>query len=126
MTRFLLVSLVSFTTACGATSAPVSHDGDARIVSDTTALSYRSLSGSSLPALQLLASDAGRDLFAHVVACALPAGATLTAIDRAGAPHSFSGSAGLAPSWAARPATVAQREEVTTCVLLATSGAARA
>lgn len=128
MTSRLLLLATLTLTACGATApAPLaSHDGDARISRDTAALAHRSLAGSSLPQLQLLTTEPGRALFGQVVACALPRGATLTAIDRAGQPHSFAGDAGLAPAWVHHPATKAERQRVTSCVLIATSGVARA
>lgn len=126
MTSRLLFLATLTLTACGAAAPSASHDGDAQISRDTAALAHRSLGGSSLPQLQLLTTAPGRALFGQVVACALPRGATLTAIDHTGQPHSFSGDAGLAPAWASHPATKAERQRVTSCVLIATSGVARA
>jgi hypothetical protein len=110
-------------TACAADPAPASHPAGAL---DTAALARRSLGGSSLAEMQLLASPAGRDALSHVVACALPDGASLTAIARDGTPYSFTGRAGLAPGWAQRPATADERARVTACVLAHTSGVVRA
>ena len=124
--RSLTIALL--VAGCGAapTAPTASHAADAHIQRDTADLAHRSLSGSSLPALALLASEDGRALFGHVVACALPRGASITAIDRAGTPHSFAGDAGLAPSWAAHAPSPLERQRVTSCVLVATSGTARA
>ncbi len=83
---------------------------------DTTALARRSLSASSLPQMHLLASPGGRDLLSHIVACALPAGTSLTTISRDGTPYSFFGRLGLAPTWAQHPPTAIEQHRVTACV----------
>jgi hypothetical protein len=84
---------------------------------DATALAAHSLMVNSLPQMQLLATASGRDVMARVVSCALPRGASLTAITREGTPYSFTGDAGLAPDWVQRPATSGERHRVTDCVL---------
>jgi len=79
-------------------------------------LARRSLAGSSLPRTRLLATPAGRELFAQVVACALPDGAALTAIASDGTPYSFAGASGLAPGWAEHPATSREQRVVAACL----------
>jgi len=71
---------------------------------------------SSLPQIQLLATDQGRHVLASVVACALPAGTTVTGVARDGAPYQFAGRLGLAPGWASHAPTAAERQRVATCV----------
>jgi hypothetical protein len=83
---------------------------------DAGALAGRSLGGSSIATMRLLASSDGRAALARVVSCALPPGASLTTIDRDGTPFSFAGSLGLAPGWVQRPATASERHRVDTCV----------
>jgi hypothetical protein len=84
---------------------------------DAGALAAHSLGGSSLAEMQLLATSDGRDVLSRVVSCALPAGASITAINPHGTPYSFMGKLGLAPDWAQRPATANERHRVTDCVL---------
>jgi hypothetical protein len=83
---------------------------------DTADLARRSLSASSLPQMQLLATPAGRDVLAHVVACALPQGAAITTITRDGTPYSFSGRLGLAPDWAHHAPAAREHQRVAACV----------
>lgn len=94
--------------------------------SPEASLAPRSLGGSSLSRLQLLATPAGRAAFARVVACALPAGAALTAIASDGTPYRFVGGLGLAAGWAARPATAAERHQVARCLHAPVRGLAHA
>lgn len=127
MTTKLLLLATLLTAACGASPAPsASHDLEAQLQRDTRALASRSLGGSSLHQIQLLGAERGRAVLAQVVACALPRGASLTVIDRDGLPHAFNGETGLAPGWTQRPATPAERQRVTTCVVVASHGGARA
>ena len=83
---------------------------------DTRALAHHGLAASSLPEMRLLATPFGRDVIAHVVACALPRGSSLTTIDRDGTPYSFVGEHGLAPGWAQRPPTPAEHADVARCM----------
>jgi hypothetical protein len=83
---------------------------------DAAALTHRSLGGSSLAAMQLLASADGRTALASVVACALPAGASITVIARDGTPYSFTGSAGVDPGWAQHAPSLAERQRVAACL----------
>jgi len=83
---------------------------------DVAALAARSLGASSLPAMQLLATEGGRATLSNVVSCALPRGASITTIARDGTPYAFAGSAGVAPGWAAHPPTFAERARVAACL----------
>jgi hypothetical protein len=84
---------------------------------DTAALGAHSLAVNSLPEMQLLASSSGREVLSRIVSCALPRGASITAINRSGTPYSFTGSHGLAPQWAQRAATSVEQHRVTACML---------
>lgn len=109
--------------ACGADAQPESPP-DAELA--PAALAARSLSASSLTRMQLLTTSDGRDLLAHVVACALPPGASITAITRDGTPYSFTGKVGLAPTWAQRAPSKLEQHRVNACVLVQTAGLLRA
>jgi len=74
------------------------------------------LGGSSMSHMALLATPGGRDLLAHAVACALPASASFTTIDRSGAPFTFAGGLGLAPAWTSRATTADERDRLTVCL----------
>ena len=84
---------------------------------DTSALGAHSLAVNSLPEMQLLATSSGREVLSRIVSCALPRGASITAINRNGTPYSFTGSQGLAPQWAQRAATAGEQHLVTACAL---------
>jgi len=86
------------------------------------ALARHSLTGSSLPKLQLVATAEGRELLSQVVSCALPASVTVTAVASDGTPYLFTGSLGLAPAWADHPPSAVERGRVTTCVYAHTPG----
>jgi hypothetical protein len=114
----LIVTATLCLAACGDAPAPATPSSPPSLTdAGATALGAHSLGGSSLPEMQLLATDDGRDVLSRVVSCALPAGASITAINRHGTPYSFVGKAGLAPDWAQRPATADERHRVTECVL---------
>jgi hypothetical protein len=83
---------------------------------DAAALTAHRLRIESLPGMRLLATPEAREVLAHAVSCALPAGASLTAIAGDGTPYSFAGSAGLAPSWASRAPTAGERRRLIDCV----------
>ena len=84
---------------------------------DAAMLGAHSLAVNSLPQMQLLTTASGREVLSRVVSCALPRGASLTAITSDGTPYSFAGATGLAPGWVQRPATAGERHRVTDCVL---------
>jgi hypothetical protein len=109
--------------ACAADALP---QGPPDVGLDPAALAGRGLSASSLTRMRLLTTSDGRDLLAHVVACALPLGASITAITRDGTPYSFTGAIGLAPTWAARAPSKTEQHRVTACVLVQTVGLTRA
>lgn len=90
------------------------------------ALAGHSLAASSLTRMQLLTTPDGRDLLSHVVACALPRGASITAITRDGTPYSFTGRVGLAPTWAQRAPSKLEQHRVNACVAVQTAGLIRA
>jgi len=104
---------------CGTTPDPASRAeaaDDPALERDTAELAQRGLVGSSLPELRLLATPAGREMLSRVVACALPRGAAITAITRAGMPYSFPGTVGLAPDWATHAPSDEERRRVARCV----------
>jgi hypothetical protein len=115
----LIVTTMLCLAACGADAPSPATPSAPPSLNDAaaSALGAHSLGGSSLTEMQLLATADGRDVMSRVVSCALPAGASITAINRNGTPYSFVGKAGLAPSWAQRPATADERHRVTDCVL---------
>ena len=111
--------------ACGADAVPASAPHLAASI-DPAALAGRSLSANSLVQMQLLTTPGGRDLLAHVVACALPLGASITAITRDGTPYSFTGLIGLAPSWAQHAPSPLEQHRVDACVVVQTAGLTQA
>jgi hypothetical protein len=117
--RIIAVIAVAMLAACSAEeSAPEATDAPAAApVVDTSALGAHSLAVNSLPEMQLLATSSGREVLSRIVSCALPRGASITAINREGMPYSFTGSRGLAPQWAKRAATTGEQHRVTDCVL---------
>jgi len=106
----MLLIAAATLTACGADARPTPAHIDA------SALARRGLSAGSLSQMQLLATPDGRQVLAHVVACALPRGATITAITREGTPYSFAGRLGLAPAWAAHAPSKLEQHRVSACV----------
>ncbi len=120
MTALIATAMLS---ACGADAEPASPP-DAELT--PAALAGHSLAASSLTRMQLLTTSDGRDLLAHVVACALPRGASITAITRDGTPYSFAGSIGLAPTWAQRAPSRLEQHRVDACILVQTAGLTRA
>jgi len=104
--------------ACSAEeSAPDATAAPAATQVDTSALGAHSLAVNSLSEMQLLATSSGREVLSRIVSCALPRGASITAINSSGTPYSFTGSRGLAPQWAQRAATAGEQHRVTDCVL---------
>ena len=79
-------------------------------------LSANKLSANSLANTQLVATESGREVLSYIVSCALPYGQRIVI----GA-YSFDGSIGLAPAWANRLPTVAERRWVTACLLARTN-----
>ena len=117
MMKTIAVFAAAMLAACGTESAPKAPTLPTTAEVDTASLAAHSLSVNSLPEMRLLASASGRDVLSRVVSCALPRGASITAITSSGTPYSFTGSAGLAPHWAQRAATAQERSRVTACVL---------
>jgi len=109
MTAIAMVFLV----ACSA-DEPTAVETAPRV--DTSALASHSLGVNSLPQMQLLATENGREALSRIVSCALPRGASITAITRDGTPYSFTGGAGLAPGWAEHAPSASERTLVTACV----------
>jgi hypothetical protein len=89
-------------------------------------LTAHRLIGSSLSEMRLLATPDGRDALSLAVSCALPAGASMTAIASDGTPYTFSGAIGLAPAWPQRTPTAAERRHILTCVHAGQVGTIRA
>jgi hypothetical protein len=115
--KILAVIAAASLAACSAAeSAPEATEASTTKV-DTAALGAHSLAVSSLPEMQLLATSSGREVLSRIVSCALPHGASITAINRNGTPYSFTGGRGLAPQWAQRAATAVEQHRVTACVL---------
>lgn len=78
------------------------------------------LAAASLNNNSMLATPEGRDVFSFVVGCALDTGTTLS-LTYGGATYNFAGWLGLAPAWATRLPTVAERRGITSCVLARTN-----
>jgi hypothetical protein len=66
-------------------------------------------------AADLLSTDAGREVFSAIVACALPEGTTLEA-DLPDGTFEFFGDAGLAPEWIAQPLCAESQRWVSACL----------
>jgi hypothetical protein len=113
MMKTIAVFAAATLAACGAESPPLPASAEV----DTASLAAHSLGVNSLHEMRLLATASGRDVLSRVVSCALPRGASITAITSSGTPYSFAGSTGLAPDWAQRAATAHERSRVTACVL---------
>ncbi|MGN6106386.1 MAG: hypothetical protein ACTHU0_14870, partial [Kofleriaceae bacterium] len=84
-------------------------------------LAANRLAANSLGASALLDTPDGREVLAYIVSCALPAGGGFVATALDGHDYVFEGSIGLAPGWATREPTVAERRWVTACVLSRTN-----
>ena len=84
--KLLAVIAAATLAACSADEpAPDASDAPTAQV-DTAALGAHSLAVNSLPEMQLLASSSGREVLSRIVSCALPRGASITAINRSGTP----------------------------------------
>lgn len=64
----------------------------------------------------LMSSAEGREYFAYIVSCAMPAGQVVQGTS-SGVPYSFPGSVGLAPAWETRALTDSERRWVSACLL---------
>jgi hypothetical protein len=116
MKLLAVIAAVTLAACCADESAPDTTEAPTAQV-DTAALGARSLAVNSLSEMQLLATSSGREALSRIVSCALPRGASITAINSNGTPYSFTGSRGLAPQWAQRAATSVEQHRVTACVL---------
>jgi hypothetical protein len=124
--KLMALLAVALVAACGADAPmPTTPLASQPAQLDATALATRSLGVSSLPGMRLLATPSGRDALARIVSCALPRGASITAITSSGTPYSFTGETGLAPSWAQRAPTAVEHQRVTACVQARTAGLIR-
>jgi hypothetical protein len=83
-------------------------------------LSAVKLATSSLANNALLATVEGRDVFSFIVGCALSTGTTLSASYNS-TTYTFPGWLGLAPAWATRVPTTAEKRWVSACVLARTN-----
>src|SRR5262245_53968750 len=120
-TNWIALAAVAALAGCEAAAAPAPTASHAAIAApvishETALLAGKSLAANSLPEIQMLATPAGRLALSNVVACALPAGASITVIAGDGAPYAFSGRHGLAPGWASHAATATDRTRVAGCV----------
>jgi hypothetical protein len=84
-------------------------------------LAANKLAASSLETKQLMDSADGRDVMGFIVGCALPTGQSLTLTTTAGASYTYPGWLNLAPAWATRAPTVAERHWVSACLLARTN-----
>lgn len=84
-------------------------------------LAANRLAANSLESQGLMSTDGGRELMSYIVGCAMPTGQSLTLQDPDGATYTYPGWIGLAPAWATRPPTVAERRWVTACLLARTN-----
>jgi len=119
MKLLAVIAAATLAACCADESAPDANDAPTTHTAqvDTAALGAHSLAVNSLPEMQLLATSSGREVLSRIVSCALPRGASITAINRSGTPYSFTGSHGLAPQWAQRAATSVEQHRVTACML---------
>ncbi|MEO8705665.1 MAG: hypothetical protein ABI867_36880 [Kofleriaceae bacterium] len=83
-------------------------------------LSTVKLASTSLANNALLATVEGRDVFSFIVGCALSTGTTLS-VTYSGTAYTFPGWLGLAPQWATRVPTTAEKHWVSACVLARTN-----
>jgi hypothetical protein len=84
-------------------------------------LGVNKLGVNSLATTDMMANADSREVFSYVVGCALPAGQNLVAKSSAGVSYTFAGAIGLAPAWATRAPTVAERRWVSACLLSRTN-----
>ena len=84
-------------------------------------LAANRLAANSLDAQAMMGTEGGRELMSYIVGCAIPTGTSLTLQDSAGSQYTYAGWIGLAPAWATRAATVAERRWVTACLLARTN-----
>jgi hypothetical protein len=84
-------------------------------------LAANKLAASSLQTKALMDTADGREVMSFIVSCALPAGQNLTLTTTAGTPYTYPGSLNLAPAWATRVPTIAERHWVTACLLARTN-----
>jgi hypothetical protein len=106
---------------CDASAAPAPTMAPAPVTAaiasrEIEMLAGKSLSANSLPEIRLLSTAGGRAALANVVACALPAGASISAIAADGTPYSFAGRDGLASGWIGHAPTAGERQRVASCV----------
>jgi hypothetical protein len=114
--KLAAVLVLTIVTGCTGEPAPAAPHTPAPAALDESELATHSLGVGSLATMRLVATQRGREVLSRVVSCALPRGATITAITRSGVPYTFAGDAGLAPGWARRPATQDEHQRVTGCV----------
>lgn len=84
-------------------------------------LSISGVGGRHLVGNALLATTAltpgGREVLRYTIGCALDADTTITVASVIGAPHTFHGGVGLAPAWATRALTQAERTQLSACLI---------
>lgn len=69
------------------------------------------------PGSELMDTQDGRDVYAYLIQCALPAGQTVTGTASDSTVYTFEGAIGLAPAWADRAPTIPERRWVSACLL---------
>jgi hypothetical protein len=84
-------------------------------------LGANKLGANNLDTQALMSTPDGREVMGFIVGCALGNGQTLTATDPDGVPYTYQGWLNLAPDWATRAPTVAERRWVTSCLLARTN-----
>lgn len=84
-------------------------------------LAVNRLAVNSLDTQALMDTADGRDVMSYIIGCALRTGETVTLQDTAGTQYPLAGWIGLAPAWATRVPTVAERRWVTACILARTN-----
>ena len=85
-------------------------------------LASNSLAVSALPGESpLIETVEGRDVLSYIIGCALASSQELVLEDSTGTSYTFHGLLGLAPEWATRAPTLAERRWVTACVLARTN-----
>ena len=116
MMKMIAAIAATMLAACGTEESTPEATLPVSAETDTATLATHSLAVNSLPEMRLLATESGREVLSRVVSCALPRGASITAITSSGTPYSFTGKVGLAPDWAQRAATAHERSRVIACV----------
>ncbi len=111
--KMMALIAVAILTGCGTDPARTMHAVSER---EAEALAAHRLTANSLPEMKLLATQDGRDAVSQVVSCALPRGASITAISEDGTPYWFTGNSGLAPAWAHRTPTASEQYRVIACM----------